>query len=1111
MNVAESIELSTAERMGAAANEFFAVIARGEQPSVDEFAQRYPDIGDHIRRAFPALLLVGGCSAEGEIEDRAVLGNDEKTLGEFRLIREIGRGGMGIVYEAEQLSLGRRVALKVLPFAALLDEKALHRFRNEVRAAATLNHPNIVAVHSVGEQRGVHFYAMELVKGRSLAEIIAQLRMHHEARRPSMERQSATLNEAPSTLPSDETEPIAALTTMPAFQSHDYFRAVARLGIQAAEAIQHAHDQGVLHRDIKPSNLMLDRTSKLYITDFGLARIEADAGLTATGDILGTLRYMPPEQALAQRVVIDHRADIYSLGTTLYEVIALEPAFGEIERAELLKQIAFEEPSPLRSLDRRVPAELETIVHKAMAKCRDERYQTAQQLADDLRAFCDDRPIKARPVSWADRARKWSRRHQSLVTMACGALAVLCVILSVSTIVVKRAQSRAVAALDQTSNLLYTTDMALAFQSFEKGWHDNVQTILERYRPADGDKDRRGFEWYLLQRLAQKPNSAVLAGHVGSVNEFAVFPDNRRLASVGNDGTLRIWNTHSRQLERTIRICDEPLSSVAVSPDGRYVAAGSRIIFLCDLPNDTVVKLFDCEYTAESLVFSPDGNKLVAGARYDNVSEISLRGKLIKRVSCAARVESLDYVAHTDLLLVPSRRPLPDENDKGIAELWENSLAELVQVFDDSTDGHKSRITLARSSPCGQYILAGERRYRRVSLFERTTGSLIGTTLPSRDEVTDVAYSPLGDRIAVAYRDGGIECFALRHDSNGRPSFDGRAFMVGAHEGETTCTRFVDGGLLASSGTDGLIRLIEIASNSAAGFDVTSFELTDLSLSPEGTHLCINADSELIMMDVDRSEVVFRMSEPGAIYTQPKWSRSGEIVAVGSRTAETAMIFDCQGHVKGTVRDLDLINNLAISPDGSLLAIIESDQLLLVRVNSGGRIYRRQLDSRGFDVAFSHDGTRLAYGQESGVCTVIDVATMSDVYEFRSGSSIERLEFSPDDSIIASGHGDSVIRLWNAEAGAPCGELSGHENKISTLAFSPDGNALLSSARDGTVRLWSVDESRNYGIVYRQDRFDSLKGNCFVSLSSNGRRLAVGNKTPSSDRFDAMIWNLNKE
>src|SRR6266536_2407284 len=197
--------------------------------------------------------------------------------------------------------------------------------------------------------------------------------------------------------------------------SRSYFRSVAQLGAQVAEALDHAHQMGVVHRDIKPGNLMLDARGKVWITDFGLARLDSSASLTVSGDLVGTLRYMSPEQALAKRVTIDHRSDVYSLGVTLYELLTLEPAVGGKDRQELLHQIAFEEPPLPRKVNRAIPQELETIVLKAMEKNPAERYVTAQDLADDLRRFLEDKPIRARRPSLAQRARKWARRHKPLV------------------------------------------------------------------------------------------------------------------------------------------------------------------------------------------------------------------------------------------------------------------------------------------------------------------------------------------------------------------------------------------------------------------------------------------------------------------------------------------------------------------------------------------------------------------------------------------------------------------------------------------------------------------------------------------------------------------------
>src|SRR4051794_14926328 len=430
----------------------------GQVVDVKQMASLYPQYADQLETLLPTiemLMRLGKGNASSPASRGAINGNvplalgRQELLGDFRLLRELGRGGMGVVYEAEQLSMGRRVALKILPFVAIAQDKSLQRFRNEVRAAAALDHPHIVSVYSIGEERGVHYYAMQLVRGQSLAELIRQLRA---ASREDGEDCSAfstvglggennsrvldgpQSSNAPSPQPSPEgrgsgdstqREQAHVGTVVDSRQPAEMFRIVARLTIQAAEALQHAHDQGVLHRDIKPGNLMLDTEGRLYVTDFGLARIGADAGVTMTGDLIGTLRYMAPEQSLANRPVIDHRADVYSLGATLYELLTLEPAFDGADRARLLRQIAEEEPRAPRKIDRRIPAEFETITLKAMAKAPEERYQSAQQLADDLRAFLEDRPIAARPPSLMGRAAKWSRRHRGLLAATAAILVVL--------------------------------------------------------------------------------------------------------------------------------------------------------------------------------------------------------------------------------------------------------------------------------------------------------------------------------------------------------------------------------------------------------------------------------------------------------------------------------------------------------------------------------------------------------------------------------------------------------------------------------------------------------------------------------------------------------------
>jgi serine/threonine protein kinase len=393
-----------------------ARLQEGEALDWSALAREHPQHAGRLRSMAVALEALGDLSSAG---DSAASGaappstqedHVPAALGDFHILRQLGRGGMGVVYEAEQVSLNRRVALKVLPMAATMDPRQLARFRYEARAAAQLHHPHIVPVHGVGCERGVHYYAMQLIEGCSLADVIDGLRNAGTGHCTAGSCQAQTL-------------PIAARATVPIRPWP--FRRIAELVAQAAQALEYAHSMGVVHRDIKPANLLLDTGGNVWVTDFGLARLGEGHDLTLSGDLIGTLRYMSPEQALAKHGLVDHRTDVYALGAVLYELLTLHPAVDGISKREVLHRLAFEEPVSPRKVDRSIPAELETVTLKALAKGPAQRYATAQELADDLRRWLDHRPILARPPGPLERARKWSHRHRPLVIALVAFLALL--------------------------------------------------------------------------------------------------------------------------------------------------------------------------------------------------------------------------------------------------------------------------------------------------------------------------------------------------------------------------------------------------------------------------------------------------------------------------------------------------------------------------------------------------------------------------------------------------------------------------------------------------------------------------------------------------------------
>jgi serine/threonine-protein kinase len=487
---------------------------RGERVDLGDYTARYPAAADELRELYPAVVMIEDLKGEaGDLTGSVAAGTflaggaPLERLGDYRILREVGRGGMGIVYEAEQESLGRRVALKVLPAQSILDAHQRKRFQREAKAAAHMHHTNIVPVYGVGEHEGMLYYVMQFIPGLGLDDVLAELRRMHEAKATPAPgtapgQWAATLtkdvsaadvaqslltgqlnrpapvagdasdasdgNGAPASHPPaaaappepaphpgqlahaigvpprDRTEQVAGSTTAVRRSSQTektglsesgrhYWLSVARIGIQVADALEYAHSQGILHRDIKPSNLLLDTQGTVWVTDFGLAKAAADGdNLTHTGDIVGTLRYMAPERFNG---VSDARGDIYSLGLTLCELLTHRPVFNETDRNKLVKQVTEGASLRPRKLNSAVPLDLETIVLKAIDREPGRRYQRAGGLAEDLRRFIEDKPIKARRVSTAEWLWRWCRRNPAVAALTATVLTLLVVVAAGSTVV----------------------------------------------------------------------------------------------------------------------------------------------------------------------------------------------------------------------------------------------------------------------------------------------------------------------------------------------------------------------------------------------------------------------------------------------------------------------------------------------------------------------------------------------------------------------------------------------------------------------------------------------------------------------------------------------------
>jgi WD40 repeat protein/serine/threonine protein kinase len=1019
----------------------------GEAVNLSDYTSRHPEQAERLSRLWPALRMLSQLSHSAVAEASRAHSADvlDETLGEvgdYRLVREVGRGGMGVVFEAVQVSLGRKVALKVLPFAAALDPNQLRRFLTEAQAAAQLHHTNIVPVFSVGCERGVHYYAMQFIEGRSLAQMILEQKSAESSKREPLSH-------------------VAGSSTLASTGSRARFRMVAELGIQAAEALDHAHRLGVVHRDIKPANLLLDTRGNLWLTDFGLARFQDEVGLTLTGDLLGTLRYMSPEQALAHRGTVDHRTDLYALGVTLYELLTLRPAVEGTNRQELLRRIAQEEPVAPRRINPSIPRELETIVLKAMAKEPTSRYATSRELADDLRSLLANKPIRAqRPTAW-QRTVKWARRHPSVASSALVVLLLALLGTSVSTALIWREQGRTKRALGAETALraqavrseadlrrhLYAAEMHLAHQAWELGNVAYALELLERHRPGAGAADLRGFEWGYLWRLCGGGRQLGAPVHSQPIRRLAFSPDGSLIASGADDGTIALSGALEPDRRKTLRGHDGPVASLAFSGDGKLLASAStgvdRSVAVWDVA--TGLKLRRQPTPTEvvrDLALAADGSVMVTlGERSATVRDAAT-GQVRKRLSLPAGSD-------LGMALAPDGRTVVTGGTAEEATLWDLATGQLRRRF----SGLRSGTSVLAFSPDGRTLAAGGHGWV-VTLWDAGTGAERITLNGHAGGARSISFSANGRSLGVLQD---ARCFTLWDLG------ECKVFSQGLAEGVRTAALAPDGRTVALGRGDGTIPLWSMAPRSpSVALGVPTGQGNALAFSPDsGTLATGTLDGTTTLWDVSRARPRRVLAQLKAPILGMNWSQDGSRLA--------AACWD------GTVRVWDLdtdrerpalrghqgpVQTVAFSRDGRWLASGGRDSKVRVWDAATGLEKAALRGHAGLvnSLAFFPQGQRLASGGDDGSVQIWDVVAERlerPLYQ-PNRSEVLALAIAPDGRLLATGHGGGPLQLWDAAAGRQRPALRGHRSSPRSLAFFPSGEALASGSVDGTVRIWDL-------------------------------------------------------
>lgn len=1016
--------------------------------------------------------------------------------GGYLLEREIGRGGTGVVFLARLPGIERLFALK-MPAARFAGPDELRRFRIEVESVVGLEHPNIIPVHSAGEEEGRPYFVMKYASGGSLQTVL----------RARNGRPAAEIRR----------EDVACV-------------------IKVARAVQFAHERGVLHRDLKPANILLDGSREPLVSDFGLARLlHAPSGATLTGSAIGTPAYMAPEQAAGATVTT--AADIYSLGAVLFHLLTSRPPFHEDSPLETLRRVATEDVPDPRTFAPDLDRDLATVCLKCLHRDPARRYHSAADLADDLDRWLGGEPVLARRAGHGERLMKWARRHPAIAALSVSTLvagfAFLAILLGGLALLrqernealkqeglARENAARASQAAEDFQQSAYAADIYLASRAIEDGQLGVARRMLERHVPQEGGRDLRGFEWYAFRQQCRGSESRVFRENHAAVTAVAFDPTGRFVASAGRDGLLTVHEVDTGRKTLSLPHADAPsgageipimtvlaarspevkrliltgklnpaemrmrarpsrlgeFSSIAWSPDGKLLATGSTGAFvrLWKMPEGEFIGFLPMAMVSQ-LAFSDDSRLLVSLLREGDHFDLRIH-----------RVDDL-----MPIRTIPNIQPSFDLARGKLAVLRSDTFRMEISDLESGTPLHAwgagTGISTLVFSPDGSRIHAIDHSTRKIIVWQTGDGKRLSEQAARSGTIGALVLTADGHTRVTA---GTGQSVFFDSPDDGQPLARGAG-----HEDEILALAASnDSRWIASASNDHTVRLWDTRMATAAAVPVPSNNLQPVEASPDarswisqsksgGIYLGHLGEAPRILQEAgDRQPLGFDEAGKRILTWRPQdqsavieWWDTTTLAASGSLVIPVTM--PQPWLVKA-------------STDGRHCAITRSRSPVFIHDLADGSLVHRfpepsLLVSR---MAFSPDGRVLMlHAWPRQIQMGVIGGGWGEVWKLSTGT-VGPVIFSPDGSLLASGGDDNTVSIRDAATGRILRELTGHRSHIVALAFTPDGGTLASASGDHSLRLWHTSTWRSLGTLGSIDD-KGLEG--FIRFENHGRHLLV--------------------